>query len=71
MKNKYKSHDYEIYFQNVLSSQNCGRDAERVKIYNLEKDIDKKIRNVFNAIEAQKEPEDNTDVETPKFCELY
>lgn len=74
LKNKYKSHDYEIYLQNVMPSQKCGRDSEKVKIYNLEKDI-KKIQNVLNAFEAQKDPEnadmENADVETPKFCERY
>lgn len=70
LKNKYKSHDYEIYLQNAMPSQQCGRDIEKVKIYNLEKDINKKIRNVLNSIHFEKEPED-TDVETPKFCERY
>ncbi|XP_026329005.1 uncharacterized protein LOC113236985 [Hyposmocoma kahamanoa] len=70
LKNKYKGIDYEIYLQTVMPSQNCGHD-EKVKIYNLEKDVDKKIRNVLNAIEVEKEPEDDTGIETPKFCELY
>lgn len=71
LKNKYKSHDYEIYLQNGMPSQNCGRDIEKVKIYNLENDINKKIRNALNGIEAEKDPEDDSDVDTPKFCERY
>lgn len=70
LKNKYKSHDYEVYLENVMPSQKCGRDVDKVKIYNLEKDINKKIQNVLNAMEGQKDPED-TDVETPKYCERY